>query len=160
MLACNGGCRLLVLTVTDTFRDPPHFNSPSCSLAPLRWFNSTISERAHFSAYGTQHHPDLHNQPRPAPLTPYPHTQTHTLSSPSVFSPIFPYLPSPPHLPFFHLAPLLLLCLHHRCSFIWQTSYLSCLLSALAFWCWEERCVHGVGGGITCLCHRSPSGSR
>ncbi len=94
-----------------------------------------------------QHHPDRCNQQRPVPLTPYPHTNnTHT--HPHLFTP--PYLPSLPHLPHFVLPRSSPHLSHHQCSFISWTSYLSRLLSALAFWCQRERCAYGVGG-ITCL---------
>lgn len=101
-----------------------------------------------------QHHPDRHDQPRPAPpdiLSTYKHTH----SSPSVF----PCLSPRPSTPSLLCSTSLLSSSHRRCSFIWLTFYLSRLLPALVFWCRRGRCVHGVGG-ITCLCHRFPSGSR
>lgn len=95
-----------------------------------------------------QHHPDRCDQPRPAPLTPYPRINTHTHTHLHLFSPILPYRPpsSPSFL--FSLPRSSSPLPHHQCFFIWLTSYLSCRLSALAFWCWEKRDVCTGRGGL------------
>lgn len=79
------------------------------SILPLRWFNSTLSERAHFSAYGTA-------SPQPAwpaktcPLTPYPPTNTSTHSHLCLLYLLCFTISTALHtlLSFFYLAPLLL----------------------------------------------------
>lgn len=119
------------------------------------WFNSTLSERAHFSAYMANHHPDQNDKPRPAPPDNLIHIQTHTLI-PICFASLSPQ-PSTPsllsstlHLSSSVLPPMLL----YLAKFL---SLPSAVCSGVLV---SERDMCIWGGGITCLCHRFPSGSR